>query len=274
MTKEEMMTLLRDPGQTGQAVDELNCLIEKNPYFHTGHQLYIKSLQQTDETKMTLQLQKTALNVRDRSVLYNYLNQPSAFRQEPLIQDEKHDEIKVPFVPGSSYISQQNDTYNVKTDEPSETFLPSSPPSTMEGEWQSEENQVLVEVKNMSTEQLEEMLRQQIQQIQQIGSTPTTEIIQQTSITETDNKLILQENTSDDLIDSFLMENPKIIPGNSQFQADLSAGMDENNDISTETLADIYASQGLKDKAIEIYQQLILKNPKKKTYFAAQIDRL
>ena len=270
MTKEEMMILLRDPDQTGQAVDELNRLIEKNPYFHTGHQLYIKGLQQTDETKMALQLKKTALNVRDRSVLYNYLNRPSAFRQEPLIKDEPQDEIKVPFVPGSLYISQQEDIYSIKSDL-SETTPPETSPLTMGVEWQNDEDQVLVEVKNMSTEQLEEMLRQQIEQI---DASKTMEKNEPISNSKTDVKLISKEIPSEDLVDFFLMVNPKIIPGNSQYQADLSAGMQENNDIATETLADIYAAQGHKDKAIEIYQQLILKNPEKKTYFAAQIDRL
>ena len=270
MTKEEMMTLLRDPDQTGQAVDELNRLIEKNPYFHTGHQLYIKSLQQTDEAKMTLQLRKTALNVRDRNVLYNYLNRPSAFRQEPTIKDEPQDVPIVSFVPGSSYTSQQFDIHHVERDS-SEASLPASYPLTMGASWQDDDHQIVSEVKIMSNEQLHEMVRQQLEQI---GSSQTEEKNQPTSNSETSVEIFSEESTSDDLIDSFLKVNPKIVPGNSQYQADLSAGMQEDNDTATETLADIYATQGHKDKAIEIYQQLILKNPEKHIYFAAQIDRL
>jgi len=36
----------------------------------------------------------------------------------------------------------------------------------------------------------------------------------------------------------------------------------------------LIAAQGKKDKAIKIYQQLMLKNPQKSSYFAAQIEKL
>ena len=270
MTKEEMMALLRDPGQTGQAVDELNSLIEKNPYFHTGHQLYIKGLQQTDEAKMALQLRKTSLNVRDRSVLYNYLNRPSSFRMEPSVKDELQDEMTVPFVPGSSYISQQIAEQSIEI-APSESSLPVSFPLTMGGEWNDNENQIISEENILTTEQLQEMVRQRLEQL---DSSQTARSSQPTSGNEPEKKVPSIEIASNDLIDFFLKVNPKIVPCNTQFQADLSAGIQENNEIATETLADIYATQGHKDKAIEIYQQLILKNPEKHIYFAAQIDRL
>jgi hypothetical protein len=42
----------------------------------------------------------------------------------------------------------------------------------------------------------------------------------------------------------------------------------------TETLAGIYADQGLYLKAIEVFKKLILKYPEKKSYFATQIKEL
>ena len=168
MTKEELIALLRNPGQAGQAVDELFRLIEKYPYFHTGHLLYLKGLQQTDENRMAIQLRKTALTVRDRAVLYQYINHPSVIHTEAT-----------------------------------------------------------------------------------------------------------RVSSDDDLIDIFLKTNQKITPNdNHDYQADLSEGLQEIPDIATDTLAEIYASQGHIDKAIEIYEHLVLKFPEKHIYFAAQIERL
>lgn len=48
----------------------------------------------------------------------------------------------------------------------------------------------------------------------------------------------------------------------------------EHDDIATETLARIYAEQGHLQRAVKIYQQLILKFPEKSRYFAAQIKNL
>ncbi len=45
-------------------------------------------------------------------------------------------------------------------------------------------------------------------------------------------------------------------------------------DMMTETLAKIYLKQGKNDKALEIYNELRLKNPKKSTYFASLIKKI
>ena len=346
MTKEELMALLRDPDQTGQAVDDLNRLVEENPYFHTGHQLYLQSLKQSDETKMALQLQKTALSVRDRGVLYNYINRSSSFRQQPESNDPP--EVSAPFIPGNSYVTPEADIHNIQKyqSEPSSQ----QNPMLFDGEWQDSERIVVEEI--MSDEQLMDSIRRRLDQLdseqadQEKQSSPETatntvvttdqaanlptnmatdkvinvidseapvqinpeiEVREEYSedqlvadlirmsprrnelveippknqeiavIEETPADLVVavpKELTSSDLIDSFITSNPKIIPGNSSFQVDLSASLQEDPEIATEFLADIYATQGHKDKAIEIYEHLSLKYPEKHIYFAAQIQRL
>ncbi len=47
-----------------------------------------------------------------------------------------------------------------------------------------------------------------------------------------------------------------------------------NKSVASEKLAEIYLKQGLKDKAIEMYNQLILDNPKKSDYFAQILKKI
>jgi hypothetical protein len=63
---------------------------------------------------------------------------------------------------------------------------------------------------------------------------------------------------------------------------DLDSSMEPLEDLDTnlkdailsESLAEIYVKQGLKQEAIEMYKKLSLKNPKKSTYFAGIIENL
>jgi hypothetical protein len=65
---------------------------------------------------------------------------------------------------------------------------------------------------------------------------------------------------------------PQALPEN---QEDLASGSSRiNKNPVSETFAKILLLQGKKDKALEIYEQLMLKFPEKKSYFAAEIEKL
>ena len=245
MTKEELMVLLRNPNQTGLAVDKLHCLIEEYPYFHAGHQLYLRGLRKTDEEKMVIQLKKAALCVRDRDVLYHYINShfPDSDIPQPIFQVVTH-EIE------TKEIIDDNDSVALR-----EIYT---------------EKELVADLLKIS---------RQDNDIAKIPP-PNTPPLKENTIEKIETALVettSEENrrwSNSELIDFFLKTSPKITPKEDQCEVDLSDSMQDSQEITSETLADIYATQGHKDKAIEIYEQLILKNPKKRIYFAAQIERL
>ncbi len=87
---------------------------------------------------------------------------------------------------------------------------------------------------------------------------------------ENNEKLDL-EDTSDDLEDIFAVKKKK---KKKQMHELAAKSIEENNDLMSETLADLLAWQGNNKKAIEMYAKLCLQFPEKSDYFAAKIEKL
>ncbi|MBK9639635.1 MAG: hypothetical protein IPO63_18235 [Bacteroidetes bacterium] len=82
---------------------------------------------------------------------------------------------------------------------------------------------------------------------------------------------------SDQLIDKFIKQEPRITPSKSAFYSPINMAkrsIIESDDIVSETLANIYAQQGNFQKAISFYTKLSLRFPEKSRYFAALIKEL
>ena len=81
---------------------------------------------------------------------------------------------------------------------------------------------------------------------------------------------------AESLINEFITNQPKIKPKKEFYSPENMAkkSLIDNENIVTETLAKVYADQGNISKAKSIYEQLILKFPEKKSYFASLIKNL
>ncbi|WP_375583523.1 hypothetical protein [Cyclobacterium xiamenense] len=100
------------------------------------------------------------------------------------------------------------------------------------------------------------------------------------SIAEKEERLVTDERKKEqmDLIDSF-EEKPIRLPREQmEVQPDLPDLSEKsthlNDSMFSESFAKLLVKQNKKQEAIEIYRKLILKFPKKKTYFADQIEKL
>ncbi len=79
-------------------------------------------------------------------------------------------------------------------------------------------------------------------------------------------------------IDKFISEKPSLLRGNPPSTAEpvILEDSDEfvDSGFYTETLARIYAEQGLVKRAVDVYAKLILLYPEKSTYFASLVKEL
>lgn len=83
--------------------------------------------------------------------------------------------------------------------------------------------------------------------------------------------------SSDDLIDRFLKEKELRIvaeEGEVTEEITIEASLDDEDDLVSEDLAEVYLNQGLNEEALKIYRRLCLLNPEKSVYFAEIIQRL
>ena len=87
----------------------------------------------------------------------------------------------------------------------------------------------------------------------------------------------LTQITSDDIIDRFLSKDHlRVVVDESTDCEDvvISAELDDEDDLVSEELAEVYLMQGLKEEAKATYRKLSLLNPEKSIYFAELIAKI
>jgi hypothetical protein len=87
---------------------------------------------------------------------------------------------------------------------------------------------------------------------------------------------IIKRERDQDIINKFIQEDPRIKPKDTEFYspANMARLSETDSGIVTETLALIHVDQGNFKDAITTYEKLMVKNPKKSSYFASQIKIL
>lgn len=88
-----------------------------------------------------------------------------------------------------------------------------------------------------------------------------------------------EQRRQQQIIEGFMKKNPRIARQDNNLEpvsVDLSGRLGGSNEggIETEAFANILIRQGKIEKAIDVYQKLILKKPEKRNYFAKKLSEL
>lgn len=221
-------------------VEELEVLLHRYPYFTVGQALLAIGMNRTGHDKAAQQLRLAAAMVPDRKVLRKrFIQLPDEYSSEPAV--EPKEEIS-DIIPEKTLVIPEIDL-GKDSEELNKEFA-------------------ILEEKKKTLDELMAIIENKIAQLESEKSKPK----------ESAKKL-----TKSEIIDKFIAENPSISRPKQEFFNPISAAQDsvvDQDNIVSETLATIYVKQGYFEKAISIYEKLILKFPEKSIYFAGQIIEL
>ena len=295
MNKKVFNRLLKNPANISHEYkNDLKKLVDTFPYATNIRLLYLSSLLNDADVIFEQELKKTAAYISDRRILRRLISKTAA-KENYIIQKPK---MKVS-VKETEFLTSTKDKV-ITQEEPKANK--SSDKETISTKKSNHSNESLEEINttnqiNSITELDDLIINSAIDasisididavstEINKENSRPKTflEWIKASEVTEIKSELspkqkerIEFKEKAEILIDQFIQNQPKIKPKAEFYSAENMAkkSIEDSEEIVTETLAKVYADQGNIEKAKSIYNQLILKNPEKKSYFASLIKDL
>ena len=262
---------------SSDTVTDMESTVAKYPYFQLLHTLIAKAKHDQQTADAYQALGKAAVYAPDRRVLRQVFYDDIALTGSPASEEGSADTVP----PTDAAVGETTAPETAETDASADTadhvVLP--PPKDDASKELREELASTLQILEDSKEQLPD-------------SNPDDEAVTAPEVPAGDVKLPLDDEATDEepsaktesqteqheIIDKFVKANPSInrdkLPPSDQ-ESDLAAGSTAmQDDLVTENLAEIMVKQGKEDKAIDIYQKLVLKYPEKKAYFAQKIEQL
>ncbi len=239
--------------------NELKEVTISYPYFQTAQILFAFSLKSSEDYRFSNQIRRTSIQTYDRKTLWQLLNEEKkAISNE--IEEEKIEVVleKDTVKDLQKNVNFLNEEGTKKTErQPHETSL-------LKAEEKNDPKEDTIK-KESSFHTFSEWL-----QLQKAG---TNSNVPKVAIKTIDNP-----QNSNELIEKFIQTEPRISkPTKATFfspQVMAKKSIEDNDEIVSETLANIFAAQGDIQRAMKVYKKLGLLNPEKSAYFAALIKKL
>ena len=249
----------------GAAVDDVKSLTEKYPYFAIGQALLAIAYQNENSNEYEQQLRLAASIVPNREKLRLFSLIAKRRLETPVEVPQLPDEYKPKerFFTAVETINPAEEANDSSIIREKVFIIPEIDLSGTQEELSAE--MALLEEKRKSLDELKAIIAARLKAMEEEKKQ------------KEEGKAAPKKLSRKELIDKFIVENPSISRPKAEFYNPISVAQNSITDqenIVSETLAQIYAKQGYMEKAISIYEKLCLKYPEKSVYFAAQIEEL
>ena len=238
--------LIKNPlSLNGESLDFLKRITEIYPYCQTSQILLAKNTEPFDKLEYEKYLNRASVYAIDRKVFLRYISEKPKEEKKTTVKNEEN--LNHSKISGQSSGQKHN--------------------SINKEQLQSIVNKRLAEIDKEQKEITQSQKRNQAPRMYMVDELLDKPV----------QKDSLENKSNISLIDRFLEEDPvKIVPKKEDEDVvDLAkSSACENDEIISETIAQIYLKQGNTDKAIEVYNKLSLKIPEKSSYFALRISEI
>ncbi len=296
MNKSSFISTIQNPEKIDSAqVNSLKSLVEQFPYCTTAQILLAKGLHNTQDISFEKQLRISAAYAIDRTVLHHLiLEKTTIANTEEILAVETNSSSELTPLTVVAKRTDQDEVTGTQNEEISEVNLSIEEPIIVIEEADPFLEREILSAAINSTYLLEADIideeKEEEEEKNIASNEPTLNDNSEHSFSEwlkiMDGQTLAEENSttenkplkslSKELVNRFITEAPQIKPKKEFYSASNMArlSVQENDDLVTETLANIYAQQGNKEKAISAYEKLALKYPEKRIYFANLIHKL
>lgn len=242
--------------------NEIKTVVDEFPYCQTTQLMYAYQLNKNNSILFDEQLKKAATYCTDRKRLFEQLHQEVKKEKQAVVEEQKTISLK-------------------KTESKKEI---KTPLDDLEKNYLSEAISAEILLESSEIEEIPSILENKKEETKVNRFNPNithtfSDWLKYFNEEPINNDKQAKEKTLKqvDLIAKFIQENPKIKPKKTAFYSPVNmarVSVVDNDGLVSETLALIHVEQGNYQAAINTYEKLSLKNPKKKSYFANQIKIL